>query len=202
MSRQIHIPNFKSISQKTAEKSLENWISAKGNNSYKRRLNVTKLKLDLYYVMTNSYTKFQVNISKDDWEKFGKPSGRTPSGLTDGRTDGQTDGQTDRQNDRRGENLKSRIMSRQIHIPNFKSISQKTAEKSLENWISAKGNNSYKRTNSYTKFQVNISKDDWEKFGKPSGRTPSGLTDGLTDRQTEWQTGRKPKVPPVSPVGD
>ena len=27
---------------------------------------MTKLKLDLYYVMTNSHTKFQVNISKDD----------------------------------------------------------------------------------------------------------------------------------------
>ena len=54
-----------------------------------------KLELDLYYVKTNSHTKFQVNIWKDDWEKFGKPSGRTQSGRTDGRTDGQTDRVTD-----------------------------------------------------------------------------------------------------------
>ena len=31
-----------------------------------------KLKLDLYYVKTNSYMKFQVNMSKDDKEKSGK----------------------------------------------------------------------------------------------------------------------------------
>ena len=72
MSWQIHIPNFKSIFQKTAEKSLENSILAKGNNSRKSKSSVTKLKLDLYYIMTNSYTKFQVNISKDDREKSGK----------------------------------------------------------------------------------------------------------------------------------
>ena len=33
---------------------------------------VTKRKLDLYYVKTNSYIKFQVNITKDDREKSGK----------------------------------------------------------------------------------------------------------------------------------
>ena len=57
--------NLKSMSQKTAEKSQENLILAKGNNSYKSRSSVMKLELDLYYVMTNSYTKFEVNISKD-----------------------------------------------------------------------------------------------------------------------------------------
>ena len=69
------------------KKKMKNEILAKGNNSCKSRSNVTKVKVDLYYVKTNPYTKFQVNISKDDCEKFGKPSGRTPSGLTDGRTD-------------------------------------------------------------------------------------------------------------------
>ena len=98
-SRQIHIPNFKSIGRKMTKKSPENEILAKGNNSCKSRSNATKVKLDLYYVMTNMYTKFQVNISKDDWEKFGKPSGRTLSGLTDGRTDWRTDRQTDRMTD-------------------------------------------------------------------------------------------------------
>ena len=72
MSWQIHIPNFKSIFQKTAEESPENEILAKGNNSYKSRSSVTKLELDLYYVKTKSYTKFQVNISKDNREKSGK----------------------------------------------------------------------------------------------------------------------------------
>ena len=33
---------------------------------------MTKPKLDLYYIMTNPYTKFQVNISKDGREKSGK----------------------------------------------------------------------------------------------------------------------------------
>ena len=101
MSRQIHIWDFKSICRKMTKKSPENEISAKGNNSWRSRSNATKVKLDLYYVKTNPYTKFQVNISKVDWEKFGKPSGRTPSGLTDWRTEGQTDGQTDGQTARK-----------------------------------------------------------------------------------------------------
>ena len=84
---QIHTPNFKSISQTTTEKIPENWILAKGNNSPKSRSSVTKLKLDLYYVMINSYTKFQVNISKDDREKSGKLK-------CDGRTDCMTDRRT------------------------------------------------------------------------------------------------------------
>ena len=52
---------------------------------------MTKLKLDLYEVMTNSYIKCQVNISKDDREKSGKPK---CDGQTDGQTDKWTDGQT------------------------------------------------------------------------------------------------------------
>ena len=47
-----------------------------------------KLKLDLYFVNTNSYTKFQVNISKDYREESGKLK-------SDGQTDRHTDGQTD-----------------------------------------------------------------------------------------------------------
>ena len=39
-------------------------------------------------------------------------------------------------------------------------------------------------------------------FGKPSGRTQSGLTNRQTDGRTDWQTARKPIVPPVSTVGD
>ena len=66
MSKQIHIPNFRSIPEKTGEKSSENEIFAKGNNSSKSWSNETKVELDLYYVKTNPYTKFQVNISKDD----------------------------------------------------------------------------------------------------------------------------------------
>ena len=49
---------------------------------------MTKLKLDLYYVMTNIYTKFQVNILKDGREKSGK---QKCDGLTDWLTDGLAD---------------------------------------------------------------------------------------------------------------
>ena len=99
MSRQIHIWNFNSICRKMTKKSPENENLAKGNNSCKSSSNATKVKLDLCYIKTNPYTKFQVNISKDDGEKFGKPSGRTPSGLTDWLTDGQKDRRTDRMTD-------------------------------------------------------------------------------------------------------
>ena len=54
------------------EKSPENEILAKGNYSCKSRSNKTKVELDLYYVKTNSYMKFQLNMSKDDNEKSGK----------------------------------------------------------------------------------------------------------------------------------
>ena len=54
------------------KKSLENEIFAKDNNSIKSGSNTTKLKLDLYYVKTNSYMKFQLNMSEDDKEKSGK----------------------------------------------------------------------------------------------------------------------------------
>ena len=74
-----------------AEKNIENLILAKGNNSRKSMSSVTKLNLDLYYVMSNSYTEFQVNISKDDREKSGKLK---CDRLTDRRTDSE---QTKRQ---------------------------------------------------------------------------------------------------------
>ena len=54
------------------KKSLENEILGKGNNSCKSRSNAIKAELDLYYVKTNSYMKFQLNMSKDDKEKSGK----------------------------------------------------------------------------------------------------------------------------------
>ena len=161
------------------KKSPEYEILAKGNNSCKSRSNATKVKLDLYYVKTNPYTKFQVNISKDDLEKFGKTEW-TDTEWTDGLTDGQTDGEETYSPPpppppprfHRGRGLitpvevgqawrKSNlicILSWQIHILNFKSISQKTAEKSLENW---------------------------------------SVTDGQTDWQTDWQTdSEQTKSPP------
>ena len=72
MSRQIHIWNFKSICQKMTKKSPENDILAKGNNWCKSRSNAAKVELDLYYDKTNSYMKFQINMSKDDKEKSRK----------------------------------------------------------------------------------------------------------------------------------
>ena len=62
----------KSISQNTAEKSQENLFSVKGNKSCKSTSSDTKLNLDLYYGMTNSYTKLQVNILKHSREKSEK----------------------------------------------------------------------------------------------------------------------------------
>ena len=72
MSRQIHLWKFKSICQKMTKKSAENQILAKGNNSCKSMWNKTKVELDLCYVKTNSYMKFQLNMLKDDKEMSGK----------------------------------------------------------------------------------------------------------------------------------
>ena len=76
--------------------SPENKILAKGNNSCKSSSNATKVELDLYYIKTIPYAKFQVNITKD---------------------------------------------RREMHLPNFRSLSQKTEQKNSENTIFAKGNN-------------------------------------------------------------
>ena len=54
------------------KKSSENEILAKGKNSCKSRSNATKVEPDLYYVKTNSYMKYQLNMSKDNEEKSGK----------------------------------------------------------------------------------------------------------------------------------
>ena len=72
MSRQIHIFNFNSICRKMTKKSPENEILAKGNNWCKSRSTAAKVELDLYYVKTNSYMKFRLNMSKDDKETSGK----------------------------------------------------------------------------------------------------------------------------------
>ena len=54
------------------KKSPENEIFVKGNKSCKSRSNAITVELDLYYVKTNSYMKFQLNMLKDDKEKSGK----------------------------------------------------------------------------------------------------------------------------------
>ena len=53
-----------------------------------------KVALDLYHVKTNPYTKFQVNISKDNLRKVRKTEWLDTE-WTDGRTDRQTDRMTD-----------------------------------------------------------------------------------------------------------
>ena len=60
------------MSRKMAKKNPEIFILAKGYNSSRSRSNETKVELDLYYVKKYSYAKFQFNISKEGWEKFGK----------------------------------------------------------------------------------------------------------------------------------
>ena len=44
------------------KKSQKNKILAKGNNSLQSMSNAAKVELDLYYVKTNSYMKFQLNM--------------------------------------------------------------------------------------------------------------------------------------------
>ena len=61
--------NFKSRSRKITKKSPENKILAKGNNSCKSRSNAIKVKLDLNYGKTNSFTEFQVKITKKKRER-------------------------------------------------------------------------------------------------------------------------------------
>ena len=48
------------------KKNPENEVLAKGNDKSKSKSNVTKVELDLYHVKINLYTKFEVNISKND----------------------------------------------------------------------------------------------------------------------------------------
>ena len=57
---------LRGITPARIHESVESDILAKGNNSCKSRSNATKVKLDLYYVKITPYTKFQVNITKDD----------------------------------------------------------------------------------------------------------------------------------------
>ena len=47
-------------------------IVAKGNSSCESKSNTTEVKLDLYYVKINSYTKFQIDITNDRREKSKK----------------------------------------------------------------------------------------------------------------------------------
>ena len=175
------------ISKDGIEKSGK-LILAKGNNSRKSRSRVTKLKLDLYYVMTNSYTKFQVNISKDNREKSWKL-----------KCDGLAKGNNSRENWSSVTKLKLDLyyVMTNSYTKFQVNISKDDKEKSgkLKCDGLAKGNNSrenwssvtklkldlyYVMTNSYTKFQVNISKDDREKSGKLK-------CDGRTDWQTDGQ---------------
>ena len=97
---------------KTGEESPENQIFTKGDNSIKSRSNTTKFIIDLNYVTANSCMKLQVCMSKDDKEKSGKRNfSKRQYNVTHVKV-GQT---------RQKSNLIC-IMSRQIHIPNFRSI--------------------------------------------------------------------------------
>ena len=102
-----------------AEKSLENLILAKGNNSCESESIVTKLEVELYYIMTNPYTKFEVNISKYDREKFGKTKflQRALTPVKEGQA-------------WRNSNLIC-IESKAIHIQNLKRLQRKVRKKNL-----------------------------------------------------------------------
>ena len=112
----------------------------------KSKSNATKVKLDLYHVKENSYTKLQVNITKDGREKSRKVLHFLQRALTQFKVS-QT---------RQKLNLTC-ITSRQIHIWNFMSMSGKMATKNPENIISGKSNYSCK---SEDKFINQISSQD------------------------------------------
>ena len=57
------------ISKDDREKSRKRNL-AMGNTSSKSGSNATKVELDLYYVMTNLHTKFQVNTVKLAYNEF------------------------------------------------------------------------------------------------------------------------------------
>ena len=90
---QIHIPNFKSISQKPAEKSLENKILAKGNNSSKSRSSVTKTQTWSVLCLE----KFLYQISSQYLKRRQRKVRKTEMWQKDRQTDWRTDGQTDKQ---------------------------------------------------------------------------------------------------------
>ena len=65
---------------------------------------MTEVTLDLYYVKTNLYTKFKVNISKGRLSKVRKPEW-TDKEWTDRQTDRKADRKTDRLTERWRGNL-------------------------------------------------------------------------------------------------
>ena len=78
-TNKLNIPNFKSISQtcqKTAEKTPENY-------SCKSRSSVTKLELDLYYVI---HDKFIYQISSQYLKRLQRKVWKTEVRRTDGQT--------------------------------------------------------------------------------------------------------------------
>ena len=69
MSIQIHSKKNKSLSYRGTQKSFENSILAKCNNSSESMLNATKVVHDLKNMKTNSYIIFQFNIFAETAEK-------------------------------------------------------------------------------------------------------------------------------------
>ena len=62
----------KHVREKSGKLYLQYSKFQKGHNSHKNWRKLTTLKLDLYYIKTKSYTKFQLNMSKHVGEKCGK----------------------------------------------------------------------------------------------------------------------------------
>ena len=90
-SGQINIPNFKSISHETREKSPENYFLQRAITQLK--VGKTRQKFKLTCITSRQIhirsTKFQVNISKDDCEKW--KTEWTDTEWTDGQTNGPTE---------------------------------------------------------------------------------------------------------------
>ena len=72
MSKQIYIPKCQVNIPRQAKKVRKTKLLQRAITQLKVGQTQKKLKLYLYYVKTNPYMKFQVNMSKDDKEKSGK----------------------------------------------------------------------------------------------------------------------------------
>ena len=112
---QFELICLRSKSRKTAKKNLENSILEKGNKSCKR--GSSYYKTETWSVLIENIFKYQISVeylkNAENWIRAkGNNSCKSKWSVTK-------------------PNLIC-IMAWQIHVPHFKQISQKTAEKSLE----------------------------------------------------------------------
>ena len=123
MKWHIHFPNFRIIFPKPVEKSAENLILVKDNNTCKSKSSIAELEHDLYKSKPMHIPNIEVYNLKDGREK--NPENWI---LANGKNCSKR-----RSSVNELENSKC-FMSWQIQIPRVNSISKKSTEKNPENW--------------------------------------------------------------------